>query len=120
MLVGYTRGSTADQSLELQTDALAAEGCEKLFTDVASGARTSCTLPASSCAANGLTNSPPPLVAHDGIGAFLAGFLLAVIIEGYQQLLEAIKFGGDAQPTATEATASSAAPNPISQGTLFD
>lgn len=40
MLVGYARVSTADQSLELQTDALTAEGCEKLFTDVTSGART--------------------------------------------------------------------------------
>ena len=26
-----------------------------------------------------------PLVAHDGIGAFLAGVLLAVIIEGYRR-----------------------------------
>ncbi len=40
MLVGYARVSTADQSLELQTDALGAGGCEKLFTDIASGART--------------------------------------------------------------------------------
>ena len=40
MLVGYARVSTTDQSLEPQTDALTAEGCEKLFTDVASGART--------------------------------------------------------------------------------
>ena len=40
MLVGYARVSTADQSLDPQTDALTAAGCEKLFTDVASGART--------------------------------------------------------------------------------
>lgn len=40
MLVGYARVSTADQALEPQTDALTAHGCEKLFTDIASGART--------------------------------------------------------------------------------
>ena len=26
-----------------------------------------------------------PLVAHDGVGAFLAGLLIAVIIEGYRR-----------------------------------
>lgn len=40
MLVGYARVSTAEQSLHLQQDALTAAGCERLFTDVASGART--------------------------------------------------------------------------------
>lgn len=40
MLIGYARVSTADKTLALQTDALTAAGCEKLFTDVASGART--------------------------------------------------------------------------------
>src|SRR3954469_11801729 len=39
MLVGYARVSTADQNLDLQQDALRKAGCEKLFTDVASGAK---------------------------------------------------------------------------------
>ena len=38
MLVGYDRVSTRDQQPELQRDALEKAGCEKLFTDVASGA----------------------------------------------------------------------------------
>jgi DNA invertase Pin-like site-specific DNA recombinase len=40
MLVGYARISTQDQQLQLQRDALEKAGCEKLFTDVASGATT--------------------------------------------------------------------------------
>ncbi|HEY2155810.1 MAG TPA: recombinase family protein [Isosphaeraceae bacterium] len=39
MLVGYARVSTEDQNLDLQKDALQEAGCEKLFTDVASGAQ---------------------------------------------------------------------------------
>ena len=40
MLVGSARVSTGDQSVDLQTDALARAGCERTFLDHASGART--------------------------------------------------------------------------------
>lgn len=40
MLVGYARVSTPSQSLDLQIKALEQAGCEKIFTDVASGAKS--------------------------------------------------------------------------------
>lgn len=40
MLVGYARVSTQDQNLDLQRDALTKAGCERIFEDVASGARS--------------------------------------------------------------------------------
>ena len=39
VLVGYARVSTFEQTLALQQDALTSAGCERLFTDTASGAR---------------------------------------------------------------------------------
>jgi DNA invertase Pin-like site-specific DNA recombinase len=40
MLIGYARVSTTEQNLDLQTDALNRAGCEKLFSDTTSGARS--------------------------------------------------------------------------------
>src|SRR5258708_34992581 len=39
MNVGYARVSTEEQTLSLQEDALTQVGCERIFTDTASGAK---------------------------------------------------------------------------------
>ena len=39
-LLGYARVSTGDQSADGQVDALKAAGCQRVWTEVASGART--------------------------------------------------------------------------------
>ena len=39
MLIGYARGSTDDQNLDLQRDALRQAGCGKIYEDRSSGAK---------------------------------------------------------------------------------
>ena len=41
MIFGYQRVSTKDQTFDMPTDALERYGCEKVFSDIASGAKAS-------------------------------------------------------------------------------
>lgn len=41
MKIGYARVSTKDQKMDAQTDTLNAAGAERIFADVASGAKSS-------------------------------------------------------------------------------
>ncbi len=56
MLIGYARVSTLDQNPALQIDALKSAGCERIFSETASGARSP-TPPLASCASRPRTSS---------------------------------------------------------------
>ena len=78
MLVGYARVSTQDQKLELQRDALAGAGCEKIFEDKASGVKA---------ARPGLTEA----VAFMRSGDTLVIWKLSRLGRSLKQLIEAVQ-----------------------------
>ena len=78
MLIGYARVSTQDQKLELQRDALAKAGCEKIFEDKASGVKA---------ARPGLTEA----VAFMRPGDTLVIWKLSRLGRSLRQLIEAVQ-----------------------------
>ena len=78
MLIGYARVSTQDQKLELQRDALAKAGCEKIFEDKASGVKA---------ARPGLTEA----VAFMRPGDTLVIWKLSRLGRSLKQLIEAVQ-----------------------------
>src|SRR5260370_39999469 len=77
MLIGYARVSTADQNLDLQHDALAGAGCEKVFEEKASGARDD---------RPGLTAA----LSHCRPGDVIAGYKLDLLGPTIRRLVELI------------------------------
>ena len=80
MLVGYARVSTQDQKPELQLDALHKAGCERIFSDKASGAQ----------------RDRPELTAalsymRDGAGDVLVVWRLDRLARSLKQLIETVE-----------------------------
>ena len=80
MLVGYARVSTQDQKPELQLDALSKAGCERIFSDKASGAQRE--RPELSAALSYM---------RDGAGDVLVVWKLDRLARSLKQLIETIE-----------------------------
>lgn len=72
MLIGSARVSTQSQSLDLQINALKKAGCEKIFTDIASGAKT---------ARPGLKDAEMVLREGDASSSGLTGVFMLSLME---------------------------------------
>lgn len=78
MLIGYARVSTADQYLAMQEDALKHAGCEEVFKDIVSGAKT---------ARSGLHSALSHLRKGDTLVMTKWHFVAASVVLGLQCLL---------------------------------